>query len=194
MARRLIGAGEYDRAGEALARWLAQAQIPRRRGFSQRRAVAYLKRHPEDVEVWLGLGQIAAEDGRETAAIQILDRAITLAADDWRPLFFRGKIESRAGRFAQPLDFLDKAASLDLVEPEIQYQRSLILKPPAFSRFALAVDMSGIRALIETSYSLGNAPSSLPCVERVACGLAHEVTAARHVDRLIIGWKPDDLS
>ena len=98
-----------------------------RNSDAEREFTMYLQRHPEDVEARLGLGQIAAEDGRETVAIQILDRSIKLAPDDWRPLFLRGKIESRAGRFARALDFFDKAASLDLVEPEIQYQRSVML-------------------------------------------------------------------
>ena len=83
---------------------------------------AYLKRHPDDVEACLGLGQIAAEEGRDGDAIRLLDHAARLASKDYRPLVERGKMEIRRGQLAAALGYFDKAVQLDLTEPEIHYQ------------------------------------------------------------------------
>ncbi len=113
----------------------AQARIPlaelylaaQRHTDAEKQYEAYLERHPDDVEACLGMGRVAAEDGRDDLAIGFLDRAMKLAPGDNRPLVDRGKLESRRGRFVAALEYFDRAAGLDSLEPEIRYQRSLVL-------------------------------------------------------------------
>ena len=114
----------HERARIALADLYLQVH---RNADAEREYLRYREHHPDSIEVCLGLGQIAAENGQIDRAIQFLDQAIALAPGDARPLVERGKIESRRGDFTAALRFLDKAVSVDRVEPEIRYQRSLIL-------------------------------------------------------------------
>lgn len=88
---------------------------------------AALERNSTNVEARLGLGEIAAKRGREDEAIRLFDRAAELAPRDFRPLAERGKIEIRHARFAAALEFFDRALAIDSTEPEVHYQRSLIL-------------------------------------------------------------------
>ena len=115
---------QHDQARIALAELYLKAH---RNSDSEREYAIHLNRHPDDVEACLGMGQIAAEDGRTEEAIQFLDRAIKLAPRDYRPLVERARIESQRGRFAKSLEFFDKAVELDVVDPEVRYQRSLVL-------------------------------------------------------------------
>jgi predicted Zn-dependent protease len=71
--------------------------------------------------------QVAATDGRDDVAVDYLDQAMKVAPKDHRPAVERGKLESRRGRFAAALAFFDRAVELEPVEPEIRYQRSMVL-------------------------------------------------------------------
>jgi tetratricopeptide (TPR) repeat protein len=116
--------GNHDRARIALAELYLKVH---RNADAEREYVAYQQRHPDNIDAWLGLGQIAAENGQIARAIELLDRATALAPNDSRPLVARGKIESRRGSLELALKFLDKAVVVDNIEPEVRYQRSLIL-------------------------------------------------------------------
>ncbi len=116
--------GGYDQARIPLAELYLAAH---RHGDAEKQYATYLQRHPDDIEAYLGMGRVAAEDGRDDLAIQFLGRSIELAPKDNRPLVERGKLESRRGRFAAALEYFDRAADLDSLEPEIRYQRSLVL-------------------------------------------------------------------
>jgi tetratricopeptide (TPR) repeat protein len=119
---------ELDDAHDAARIALAELYLKvHRNADAEREYGIYLKRHPESVDACLGLGQVAAENGQVDRAIHYLNRAIELAPEDSRPLVERGKIETRRGDFSAALRFLDKAVNVDSVEPEIRYQRSLIL-------------------------------------------------------------------
>jgi tetratricopeptide (TPR) repeat protein len=114
----------YDQARIPLAELYLAAH---RLGDAEKQYATYLQRHPDDVEACLGMGRVAAEDGRDDLAIQFLDRSMKFAPGDIRPLVERGKLESRRGRFAAALEYFDRAVGLDSPEPEIHYQRSLVL-------------------------------------------------------------------
>jgi tetratricopeptide (TPR) repeat protein len=116
--------GDHDRARIALAELYLKVH---RNADAEREYLAYQQRHPDNIDACLGLGQIAAENEQIARAIQLLDRATALAPNDSRPLVARAKIESRRGSLEVALKFLDKAVVVDNVEPEIRYQRSLIL-------------------------------------------------------------------
>jgi tetratricopeptide (TPR) repeat protein len=115
---------DYEQARIPLAELYLKAH---RNSDAEREYVTYLKNHPDDVEASVGMGQVAAANGRDDRAIEYLDHAMNLAPKDYRPIFERGKLESRRGQFARALEFFDKAIGLDSVEPEIRYQRSLVL-------------------------------------------------------------------
>jgi tetratricopeptide (TPR) repeat protein len=115
---------DHDKAHLALAELYLKAH---RNDDATREYTIHLARHPDDVEACLGLGQIAAEHGREDEAIPLLDRAMKLAPMDFRPLVERGKMEIHRGRLTSALEFFDKAVQMDSTEPEVHYQRGLIL-------------------------------------------------------------------
>lgn len=115
---------EHDKARLALAELYLKAH---RGDDAAREYTVHLERHPDDVEACLGLGQIAAEQGREEEAIRLLDRVTKLAPKDFRPLVERGKMEIHRGRLTSALGFFDKAVQMDSTEPEVHYQRGLIL-------------------------------------------------------------------
>jgi tetratricopeptide (TPR) repeat protein len=114
----------YDQARIPLAELYLKAH---RNSDAEREYLTYLKRHPEDLEACLGMGQVAATDGRDDLAIDYLNRAMMLAPKDHRPAVERGKLDSRRRRFASALAFFDKAIELDSVDPDIRYQRSVVL-------------------------------------------------------------------
>src|SRR5271165_5051238 len=68
--------GHHDKARIALAELYLKLH---RNSDAEREYATYLERHSDDVEACLGMGQIAAEDGRIDEAIQLLDRAIKAA-------------------------------------------------------------------------------------------------------------------
>jgi tetratricopeptide (TPR) repeat protein len=115
---------DHDKARLALAELYLKAH---RNDDSARQYSAYLARHPDDLDALLGLGQISALQGREDESIRLLDRAAKLAPKDFRPLVERGKMEIHLGRLARALEFFDQAVKLDFTEPEVHYQRSLLL-------------------------------------------------------------------
>ncbi|APW61475.1 tetratricopeptide repeat protein [Paludisphaera borealis] len=82
---------------------------------------------PDDVEALLGLGRVAVERGEDDEAARCFDRAADVAPNDFRPLSERGKLEMKRGRFRPALGFFDRAVALDADEPEVHYQRSLVL-------------------------------------------------------------------
>jgi tetratricopeptide (TPR) repeat protein len=94
---------------------------------ARREYTIYLERHPDNAEACLGLGQIDAEQNHPEEAIRYLDRAMKLAPNDYRPLVERGKMDIRRGQFASALQYFDKAVGMEATEPEVHYQRSLIL-------------------------------------------------------------------
>jgi tetratricopeptide (TPR) repeat protein len=116
--------GNHAKARMALAELYLKVH---RNADAEREYSTYLQSDSDSIDACLGLGQIAAENGEVERAIQLLDRAIKLAPNDSRPLIERGKIEGRRARFEVALEFLDKAVKVDNVEPEIRYQRSIIL-------------------------------------------------------------------
>jgi tetratricopeptide (TPR) repeat protein len=115
---------DHDKARLALADLYLKAH---RSDDAAREYTIHLERHPDDVEACLGLGQIAVEQDREEEAIRLLDRAMKLAPMDFRPLVERGKLEIHRGRLAAALEFFDKGVQMDSTEPEVHYQRGLIL-------------------------------------------------------------------
>jgi tetratricopeptide (TPR) repeat protein len=84
-------------------------------------------RRPDDVEILLGLGRVAAERGDDDEAVRNFDRAAQVAPNDFRPLAERGGMEIKRRRFQSGLEFLDRAVALNADEPEVHYQRSLAL-------------------------------------------------------------------
>jgi tetratricopeptide (TPR) repeat protein len=82
---------------------------------------------PDDVEALLGLGRVAVERGEDDEAGRCFDRAAGVAPNDFRPLSERGKLELKRGRFQSALDFFNRAVALNADEPEVHYQRSLVL-------------------------------------------------------------------
>lgn len=114
----------HDRARLALAGLYLKAH---RTTDAEHAFDAYLETHPDDLEAHLGLGQIAAAEGRDDEAVRRLDRARALAPGDYRPLAERGKMELQRGRLAPALEFLDRAVALDVEEPEVHLQRGAIL-------------------------------------------------------------------
>jgi tetratricopeptide (TPR) repeat protein len=115
---------ELDKARLALAELYLKAH---RIEDAAREYSIYLSRHPDHFAACLGLGQIAAERGNDEEAIGYFDRASKLAPRDFRPLFERGKMEIARGRTEAALAFFDKAVEMNADEPEVHYQRSLIL-------------------------------------------------------------------
>src|SRR5271157_6436556 len=63
----------------------------------------------------------------EEGAIHNFERAVKLDPRDVRPLMERGKLEVGRGRLESGLTFFDQAMSIDAGEPEVHYQRSLVL-------------------------------------------------------------------
>jgi tetratricopeptide (TPR) repeat protein len=115
---------DLDKARLALAELYLKAH---RTEDAAREYSIYLNRHPDNFAACLGLGQIAAERGNAEEAIGYFNRASTLAPHDYRPLFERGKMEIGRGRTDTALAFFDKAVEMNADEPEVHYQRSLIL-------------------------------------------------------------------
>ena len=114
----------HDKARLALAELYLKAH---RQDDAAREYTTHLKIHPDDPEACLGLGQIAAERGQDEEAIRLLDRAMELAPRDHRSLIERGKLDFRRGKSTSALAFFDKAIEVDATEPEVHYQRSLVL-------------------------------------------------------------------
>ena len=94
---------------------------------AEREYTAHLKLKPDASAALLGLGVIAVERGDEESAVRKLDRAEKLDPRDVRPLLERGKLEVGRGRFESALTFMDRALGIDAGEPEVHYQRSLVL-------------------------------------------------------------------
>jgi len=88
---------------------------------------AHMKLKPDASAAYLGLGIIALERGDEEGAVRNLDRAQSFDPRDVRPLLERGKLEVGRDRFESALTFIDRAMSIDAGEPEVHYQRNLVL-------------------------------------------------------------------
>jgi tetratricopeptide (TPR) repeat protein len=114
----------HDKARLALGELYLKAH---RQEDAAREYTTHLNAHPDDPEACLGLGQIAAERGQDEEAIRLLDRALELAPRDNRSLIERGKLDFRRGKSTSALAFFDKAIEVDATEPEVHYQRSLVL-------------------------------------------------------------------
>jgi tetratricopeptide (TPR) repeat protein len=115
---------EHDKARLALAELYLKSH---RVQDAAREFTTHLRRHPDNFDACLGLGQIAAAEGRDEEATHQLERARALAPRDPRPLVERGKMELQRGRLATALELFDKAVALDSAEPEVHFQRSVIL-------------------------------------------------------------------
>jgi tetratricopeptide (TPR) repeat protein len=87
----------------------------------------YLTAHPRDPEPYVGAGRLALDQGVESAAIQHLDRALVLKPDHLAALNYRAAIEMRHGRFDGALEFLNRALRVDPADPELLYNRGLVL-------------------------------------------------------------------
>lgn len=114
----------HDKARLALAELYLKTH---RSELAEREYTSYVQRHPDDAEACLGLGQITAEQGKDEKAIQLLEHAARLAPKDDRPLVERGKLEIHHGRLKEAMEFFDRAVQMDFTEPEVHYQRSLLL-------------------------------------------------------------------
>ena len=86
-----------------------------------------LELKPDTSPAYHGLGVIAMERGDEEGAIHNFERAVKLDPGNVRPLMERGKLEVGRGRLESGLTFFDQAMSIDAGEPEVHYQRSLVL-------------------------------------------------------------------
>ncbi len=94
---------------------------------AKREFASHLEHYPDDLEAHLGLGRIAVEKGDDAEAIRHFDRGASIAPNDYRPFAERGKMEMERGRFADALSYFEKATAADASEPEIHYQKSLLL-------------------------------------------------------------------
>ena len=115
---------DSDQAHLALAEVYLQKH---RLDEAEREYSAHLKLKPGSSSAYLGLGTIAMERGDEEGAIRNLDQAERLDPRDVRPLLERGKLEVGRGRSESGLTFMDRALKIDAGEPEVHYQRSLVL-------------------------------------------------------------------
>jgi len=86
-----------------------------------------LELKPDTSPAYHGLGVIAMERGDEEGAIHNFERAVKLDPGNVRPLMERGKLEVGRGRLESGFTFFDQAMSIDAGEPEVHYQRSLVL-------------------------------------------------------------------
>ena len=84
-------------------------------------AEAALEAAPEDVELLLAAGRAYAGIWRYTAAIDVYDRAIAVAPDDWRPYRHRGHRYISTRRFDDAIADLD----IDRRNPPADFRRQL---------------------------------------------------------------------
>ena len=87
----------------------------------------YMARKPEDPLGYLGAGQNATEMGDSEDAARWLDRAIELAPRNPVILAARATVEVRNHRFAEALDYLDRAVQADPFDHSNRFQRMIIL-------------------------------------------------------------------
>ena len=89
---------------------------------------AYSARHPEDAarvtSEWVSPRGVQGEIAQAVAA---LDRALALAPDDTMALKERAAIDLHQGHPDDALRRLDRAIKADPFDPELRYQRSLVL-------------------------------------------------------------------
>jgi len=88
---------------------------------------AYLGQRPDDPLGYLGAGQAALEDGNESEAVRLLDRALALAPADPVALAARATVEFRHARFESALHYLDLALKSDPFDRANRNQRMLTL-------------------------------------------------------------------
>ena len=88
---------------------------------------AYAARHPGHAAGYIGVGIVARVQGEITQAGAALDRALALAPDDTMALKERAAIDLHQGHPDDALRRLDRAIKADAFDPELRYQRSLVL-------------------------------------------------------------------
>ena len=107
---------------------LAEAYLQNRRlEEAAREYAAVLELKPDTSAAYHGLGVVAVERGDEEGAFRNFERTVKLDPRNVRPLVERGKLEVGRGRLESGLSYFDQALSIDAGEPEVHYQRSLVL-------------------------------------------------------------------
>ncbi len=125
---------------------LAEVYLQNRRlDEAVREFAAVLELKSDTSAAYHGLGVIAVERGDEEGAIRNLERAVELDPRDVRPLMERGKLEVGRGRFESGLSYFNQAMSIDAGEPEVHYQRSLVLTRLGRTALAKAEQVTSAR-------------------------------------------------
>jgi tetratricopeptide (TPR) repeat protein len=88
---------------------------------------AHAARHPDDPAGHIGVGIAARARGEAAKAAAALDRALALAPDDTLALKERAVLDLHDGHAEDALRRLDRAIKADPFDPELRYQRSLVL-------------------------------------------------------------------
>ena len=117
-----------------------------------REYAAVLELKPDSSPAYHGLGVIAMERGDEQGAIRNLERAMKLDPRNLQPLIERGKLEVSRGRLESGLTFFDQAMSIDAGEPEVHYQRSLVLTRLGRTALAKAEQETSVRLRAEREH------------------------------------------
>ncbi len=115
---------ELDQARLGLADML---RISHHNAEAAQEYATYIARKPEDPLGCLGAGQNATEMGESEEAARWLDRALELAPRNPVILAARAKVEVRDHRFAEALDYLDRAVEADPFDHSNRFQRMIIL-------------------------------------------------------------------
>jgi tetratricopeptide (TPR) repeat protein len=111
-----------------------------------RQYAAVLELRPDSSAAYHGLAVVTMEHGDEDGTVRNFQHAMKLEPRNIRLLMDRAKFEVGRGRLESGLSFLDQAMSIDTDDPEIHYQRGLVLT--RLGRAALA------RTEMETSTRL----------------------------------------
>jgi len=88
---------------------------------------AYLARHPKDAAGYLGLAQIARQQGDEAAALDLAEKAFRIEPKSTEALKLLAAIEIRRGNDAAALQHLDRAIGSAPLDLDSLYNRLLAL-------------------------------------------------------------------
>jgi Flp pilus assembly protein TadD len=88
---------------------------------------AYAVRHPDDPAGYVGLAMNARTQGDTSSAAEHFDRALRLDPSNTLALKERAAIDLAQGHAQRAFGLLERAVVADPFDPELRYQRSLIL-------------------------------------------------------------------